>query len=222
MRPCVICGTAPGTVRAGHGHLCMPCLSDVIHRAPRRVRKQWNKCQWNRGTPWGPDRDTCELCGAQPDPDDQDGDRFLCALCSFFLFTGPSPRPRVRPWERRLFITEGEIMALPYLREGHHTSGAPWTFTARSHVYGHQALIVGVAWVHDGPYQWHGAVYWLKDYDAPYSDRFYTGLEGGPCEAVSPSYVLEVVRGDRAPWTFHGWPHLATRTDQATITEGTA
>ncbi|MCK4270635.1 MAG: hypothetical protein KAW93_09170 [Methanogenium sp.] len=100
---------------------------------------------------------------------------------------------------KQLFIPKQDLLQLPYLRKHQLTCGSPDHFKPKKQHFGHQALIAAAVWCRRsysfGPaeYYWTADVYWLKDYDPPFSYEVYQGDDSHPHEAVRPEEVMEAV-----------------------------
>ena len=109
-----------------------------------------------------------------------------------------SPVEQVHPKDRQLYIPIEDLLQCPYLRQHEVWCSSPGRFNPAKKHMGNQAIIVATTWekrpdFYGRGYTWIATIYWLKDYDPPYSYRVYTGGDSRPCEAVDPISVMEAV-----------------------------
>ena len=99
------------------------------------------------------------------------------------------------PKARQLYIPVRDLLELPYLRKARaiYTSSSPGRFNPKRPHFGNQALIAATVWRRlpcgPGDYCWVTDIFWLKDYDPPFSYEVYNG-DHRPSEAVDPIEVL--------------------------------
>lgn len=110
-------------------------------------------------------------------------------------FSSTLPTKQVHPKDRQIYIPVEDLLRLPYLRKHELWCSSPGRFNPEKRHMGHQAIIAATTWekrphLYGRGYSWVASVYWLKDYDPPYSYDVYTGGDSRPCEAVTPIEVL--------------------------------
>jgi len=109
-----------------------------------------------------------------------------------------SPVKQVHPKDRQLYIPVEDLLQYPYLRRHELWCSSPGRFNPAKRHMGNQAIIVATTWekrphFYGRGFTWIATVYWLKDYDPPFSYQVYTGGDSRPCEAVDPFTVLEAL-----------------------------
>jgi len=103
----------------------------------------------------------------------------------------------IHPQDRQLYLSEEELLRLPYLRKTSYLGSYPGRFHPEKKRFRHQALIAATVWYRRGSC-WVADVFWLRDYDPPFSYEFYPGgpehpgkaLGERPTEAVPPEEAV--------------------------------